>query len=208
MSVRAVEEAISRRARAVLGHAVHVDVVPGSLDLDAQLGSRLRRLPAVFVAFMGGQQRATNGVMLDADFVVLVVTGGVAETSRRESEGVGAIPILERLLPALHGHRIDGVGSLVLRSVANLFAPDLDTRGITIYSAAYTVPVPMEMTDDPAWTATIGAPAPVDGRGAPLPGLETIHGDWSVPGAVAPTADLPLAEPLATETVALPGADR
>lgn len=190
MSVSAVQDAILARAAQVLGAVAHYEALPASLDIEGQLGARLQKLPAVFVAFMGGAQTEATGVVVDADFVVLMVTGSASEAVRRAGK-IGAIPILERLVPALHGLRVDGAGSLNFQSVANLFSPALDAKGITIYSAAYRIRLPLTLIDDPAWS---------------LAALETLHADWVTDAPVDPDATLPLPSATAADTVTLPGA--
>ncbi len=193
MSVSVVQSAILARAEEVLGANLHYEALPASGDLDAQLATRYRRLPAVFVTFLGGDQIPATGVLLDANFVVLVMTGGVREADRRDgnARSPGAIPILERLIPALHAFEVPGIGGLTLVSVANLFAPAFDEKGLTLYSAAYRIRLPLELTDDPAWQ---------------LAPLETIHADWVADAPVDPSAALPLADGNATasDTVTLP----
>lgn len=178
MSIAAVETAILSRARAVLGSAVvQYDTAPASIEIEAQLAARLKRLPAVLVAFLGGSQRDSTAVLLDASFAVVVLTASTSEKERREGSArrAGAIVLLEALLPALHAYVVPGIGSLTLGAVSNLFSPAFDERGITAYSATFAIRLPM-LPPDPA----------------DLMPFLTLHGDFKFQGSADPAAPLPL----------------
>jgi len=176
MSITLVQDAIIARAKQVLGAAIHYEALPATADLDAQLAARAKRFPAVFVAFLGGPAIGGDTVLLDAEFAMLVVTMGASEATRREGKQ-GAVTILERLVPALHGHIVADIGSLSLASVTNLFAPALDEKGLSLYAASYRIKLPMELDADPANN---------------LAPLTTIHADWQLARPVDPAAPLPL----------------
>ncbi len=180
-SVSAVQTAILARAKQVLGDKLHYEALPATADLDAQLSARAKKLPAVFVAFFGGQMIGGNEVVLDAEFGVLVVTQAVSERDRREGSArmLGAVPMLEVLVPALHGHVVPEIGSLGLTAVTNLFAQALDEKGLSLYAANYRIKLPMALDADPA---------------DELDDLRHIHGDWMIDRPVDPDAPLPLSD--------------
>lgn len=145
-----VQDAMLARAKQVLGTSIYYEALPATADLDAQLAARSKRLPAVFVAFLGGPMIGGTEVLIDAEFAALVVTEGSSEILRRGGK-LGAIPVLEQLVPALHAYVIAGIGSLTLASVTNLFAQALDEKGLSLYAASYRIKLPMAVNDDPTW---------------------------------------------------------
>jgi phage gp37-like protein len=149
-----VQQAMLDRLSAVLGPGLAYEALPASIDLGTQLSLRHTRLPAVFVAFLGGDNDGGNQVHLESEFGVFVVTAGASEKGRREGgpgRSSGALAILQRLLPALHAHVVPEVGSLTLRSVVNLYSEALDKAGLTVYSASFHIMLGLEMEGDPAW---------------------------------------------------------
>jgi phage gp37-like protein len=148
------EDCIVAAIKTLLGNKVKdVASVPASLSAE-ELVDRLRLAPAVYVGFLGGDDVSTDtNTILAAKFAVYALTENAAgEKARRRGDGsplgIGAYDIIEAVLPTLNGMSITagappapvpGAGTLYLEQVFNLWAEELDRKGVSLYSAAFKV---------------------------------------------------------------------
>ena len=165
MSIAAAEDWLIAVCKDELGSAVSVIGGPGTWD-----GAYLKKLlteglPAVVVAFDGGEAVASTSLTLDATWMLYVVTGwaGKDEEFRRRGDAAtkGAYVILTELADRLHntnmGERqfsangspianaeaIDGFGHIRVASVTNEWAGELDRAGVAIYAIELTQQLPL-----------------------------------------------------------------
>lgn len=148
-----VEDAMIERCRRVVGDNVKtIEDLPGGWTPQL-LRAAMRQVPGIYISWGGGRgDSQVSEATMAARYVAYVVTGhasGQRERRRGNSRQVGAYELLERIVPALHQLTIDGVGSLALQSVDNLYSDQLDKQGVVVYGAAYrlamTFPAPFEL---------------------------------------------------------------
>ncbi|SDK31994.1 phage protein Gp37 [Billgrantia gudaonensis] len=136
-----IEDAIVERCQVVVGeHVKTIADLPGRWN-DKTLRAALRQVPGIYVAW-GGARGDGNLTQPAANsrYVVYVVTGhasGERERRRGNARQVGAYELLERVVPAVHGLSVKGVGSLALESLDNLYSDLFDKEGVVVYGAAY-----------------------------------------------------------------------
>jgi phage gp37-like protein len=160
--IGATEDAIVARIRELVGSQIStVETLPGVLDID-ELKRRRRPSPAIYVAFLGGDPRGENELVIDAEFGVFFLTQGSREDVRRRGDETrstdagslrtgGAYSLMQAVAPYLHGFVVKGAGGLTCTAMHNLFAEALDAEGVSLYSASFRVPVQLqritELTD-------------------------------------------------------------
>jgi phage gp37-like protein len=157
MGIKNVEDKIIEQLTAALTvggqlKVRQVDSLPGDWDAD-MLRRLLRMAPAAFVAFMGGPVTAAHSARLDAQWAVIVVTGhasGEAARRRGDSQEIGAYEILERIVPKLHGFKIEDEGTLNISEISNLYSGTLDKQGVAVYAARFrllmAMPADLDLT--------------------------------------------------------------
>ena len=154
--------------------------IPHNFDV-AELAMRLRGAPGIYVCFLGGPAQEETSAAIDADWALYFLAQGAGgEEQRRRGPG-GAYQLLRLVIPEVHGMVVEGVGSLSLGAVHNLFNEQLDRLGYSLYSAAFKLPMlfpPLEAKDllalvhaDWTWRRQL---APPGGQGsaeseAPIP---------------------------------------
>lgn len=179
-----VEDAMAERCRKVIGkHVSTIETLPGNWD-DNTLKAARRQVPGIYIAWSGGSATPGNRAALNSRYAVYVVTGqasGERERRRGNNRQVGAYEILERIVPGLHGMAVDGVGSLLLERVDNLYSDRADKDGIVIYGAVFTM------------KQTFGAALDADG----LANFATFHANSKVPAG--PDTETHLTLPTAAE---------
>ncbi|PWG62857.1 phage protein Gp37 [Spiribacter halobius] len=155
-----VEDAIIARCQTVVGQYVKsIEDLPGRWD-ERTLRAALRRVPGIYVAWSSARAEGNaNQPRASARYVVYVVTGhasGERERRRGNSRQVGAYELLERVVPGVHGLTVDGVGTLALESIDNLYSDRFDKEGVVVYGAAYrlamTFPPPLDVNTLDAFT--------------------------------------------------------
>lgn len=150
-----IEDAIIARCQQVAGeHVKAVEDLPGRWD-DKTLRAALRQVPGIYVTWGGarGEAKASQATATSR-YVVYVVTGhasGQRERRRGNVRQVGAYELLERVVPAVHGLTVEGVGSLALETIDNLYSEKFDKEGVVIYGVAYRLtlqfPAPFDVND-------------------------------------------------------------
>ncbi len=141
-----VEDAIIERCKLVLGaHVKTVEDLPGRWS-EATLRAALRKTPGVYVAWGGGKSpsNTTNQAAVGGRYVVYVVTShasGERERRRGNDRQVGAYELVERVAPAVHALKVEGIGTLELDSIDNLYSERFDKEGVVIYGIAYRLPL-------------------------------------------------------------------
>lgn len=136
-----IEDAIIARCQTVVGDRVKtIEDLPGRWD-EKTLRAALRQVPGIYVSW-GGARGDGNLAQpaASARYVVYVVTGhasGNRERRRGNARQVGAYELLERIVPAVHGLTVQGVGTLALDSIDNLYSEHFDKQGVVIYGASY-----------------------------------------------------------------------
>lgn len=193
-AIGTVEDAMIAAVKAALGATVKtVESLPAGFDA-AELQRRRRVAPAVYIAFLGGSGLRETTPAIDATFAAFAMTEGAGDESARRRGGavtIGAYEIMEAVAAKLDGLVVDGVGSLVLDDVANLFSDKLDAEGLSLYSASFKIPLAFQRAAPSAlgsfqkFDAQYDIP-PLSGYSGPLP---------------APAADVD-----AEDDVILPGA--
>lgn len=148
-----VEDAVIERCKKLFGnHLKAVKDLPGGWDANT-LRAAFRAVPGVYVAWSGGAATSGNRAGIDSRYAVYVMTGHASgERARRRGDNrdLGAYEILERLVPGLHGLKIEDVGSLQLERVDNLYSDQLDKEGVVIYGVSFALnkmmfPAPMDV---------------------------------------------------------------
>lgn len=137
-----VENAMIERCRELVGDRLKaIEDLPGNWD-DSTLTAARRNVPGIYIAWSGGSAIASSRPMINGRYAVYVVTGHASgERARRRGNNrdIGAYEILERVIPGLHGMSVDGVGTLRLERVDNLYSDKADSSGIVIYGAVFMI---------------------------------------------------------------------
>lgn len=146
-----VESAILAQVGTTLGATVKVkESLGGSWTLDA-LKEAIQKAPGVYVAFLSARGVLGRDGYVDGNFMVYAVTKGPVEPLRRQGTPrvIGAYEIVERLVPALSGLRVSGVGSISVTNVENLFKEATWQLGGAVYGIALSLPnMPMTYQAD------------------------------------------------------------
>lgn len=147
MGILAIEDALLEECKAVLGSRVRtVDSLPGDWD-DAMLTRLASFVPAVYVAFNGGERQASQGQLearIDGRWSLIVVTGHASgQAARRRGDAVqaGAYELLAVLVPRLHGFTVPNEGTLTFVNIVNLYSGSVDSQGLAVYVATFSVPM-------------------------------------------------------------------
>ncbi|WP_422402556.1 phage protein Gp37 [Pseudomonas sp. GZD-209] len=137
-----VEDAMIERCRELVGDRLKaIEDLPGNWD-EATLAAARRNVPGIYIAWSGGSAVTSGRPMINGRYAVYVVTGHASgERARRRGNGrdIGAYEILERVVPGLHGLSVDGVGTLRLERVDNLYSDQGDKKGVIVYGAVFTI---------------------------------------------------------------------
>lgn len=168
--LKQVEDAMIAKLRAALGSSVkEIDTLPAQLD-DAELGRRIRNAPGAYVAFIGGEARSMQPLVIDATFAVYVITASTQEADRRRgsSAQAGAYLILIAAAATLHNHQLKGIGTLECAGIDNLFAEALDAKGVSLYAVRFKIPLTVPEGD------------------ADLADFLNFHADWLLAPHAAP----------------------
>jgi len=196
-----IENAIIGRIKELSGNTLDtVETVPANFDI-AEISARPRRAPAVYVAFLGGTPRSNDDLVVDGNFALYVLQEVGNEEQRRrgvtkivDGEPVrigGAYSVLELIVPEIHNMTVPEAGSLGCTGIYNLFSDELDRKGVSLYSATFSIPMPL-----PRRTSE-------DVAGI----FATFHADWTPqPGPVPAEGPIPLEDgvPIASDHVTLP----
>ena len=163
-----IEDAMIARCRKVVGeHVKTIEDLPGNWD-EATLKAARRSVPGIYIAWSGGPANPGSRAAMTGRYAVYVVTGqasGERERRRGSNRQVGAYEILERIVPALNGLKVEEIGSLLLERVDNLYSDRADQQGVVIYGAVFTIKLTF--------------PAPLDASS--LANFETFHVNSKVP---------------------------
>lgn len=139
-----IEDAMIERCRRVVGeHVKTIADLPGNWDESSFRAAR-RNTPGIYIAWSGGPANPSGRGGMVGRYVVYVVTGqasGERERRRGNSRQIGAYEILERILPALNGLNVEGIGSLLLERLDNLYSDQADQQGVVVYGAVYSIKV-------------------------------------------------------------------
>lgn len=138
-----IEDAIIDRCSQLIGeHVKTIESLPGSWN-DDTLRAAMRKVPGIYVAWSGGTATSSAGrAGINGRYVVYAVTGhasGERDRRRGNKREIGAYEILECVVPGLHGHSVEGVGSLQLERVDNLYSDRADQQGVVIYGASFSL---------------------------------------------------------------------
>ncbi|WP_158704663.1 phage protein Gp37 [Ectopseudomonas mendocina] len=138
----AIEDAIAERCHKVAGAYVStIQELPGAWD-DSSLAEILSDLPGIYINWSGGAAAAGSRALLDSQYGVYIVTGQNSnERVRRRGDAsmVGAYQLLERVVPGLHGLSIEGIGTLQLERLENLYSAQAEQHGVAIYGAFFVL---------------------------------------------------------------------
>src|SRR5665213_361728 len=99
-----VEAAIIAKVKAVCGNAVAAESLPARFSV-AELKTRIRQTPGVFVTFTGGPALDTTDAEINAEFAVhFAMSNARGEEARRlgDVNKVGAYTLMRMVVPSLH----------------------------------------------------------------------------------------------------------
>lgn len=137
-----IEDAMIARCQRAVGTAVTtIQVLPGAWD-DRRLPAILGDLPGIYIAWSGGPGVPGSRALLDSQYSVYVVTGPHSDEQARrrgDANGAGAYPLLEKLVPALHGLSVERIGTLQLERVDNLYSAQAEQHEVAIYGAQFVL---------------------------------------------------------------------
>jgi len=149
MSFAVVEETLKALAEKQLGNAAHVDVLPGDLRDAKALRELVRHAPAVYFAFLGGNEATTgNDLHLKTVWGVYFVTKHANKRDARrlgDKSAIGAYEMMRRILPAMNGLTIEDVGSLTFKRLNNLFSLSVDSESAALYAATFDLPMTLAL---------------------------------------------------------------
>ncbi len=153
-----VETALLNLAAQTLGGTISKPLAIGGNWTTEELQRTLNLAPTVRIAYAGGPVDPESSlVQHEAGWVCYVVTRGVTEESRRLGgpQTIGAFEMLRRLLPALHGHTIAGIGTCQATRVDNLFAESGMDAGGAVYAIRFKLNMAFGGADDRSAAADI-----------------------------------------------------
>jgi len=140
--ISTTEDAIITQLQTVLSNHVRgIETLSGPWTM-AALKRSLQRAPCLRVAFLGGNASNAEDTAIDARFGVYIIAGHATDTQRRRGTAsvMGVYDMLELAVPALNEFNISGVGSLILKSVAQTFTEQTLQLGGAVYSAIFSIP--------------------------------------------------------------------
>lgn len=108
-----------------------------------ELKRTLSAAPTVRLAYGGGPLDPESSLAdHKSEWVYYVVTGGPTEESRRRGgpQTIGAYAMLKRLVPAIHGRTLSGIGTASAYKVDNLFAETGLDAGGAVYAIRFRLP--------------------------------------------------------------------
>jgi phage gp37-like protein len=119
-----------------------IETIPGGWTLDT-LKRMLQGAPGVYISYLGGGIKdSVNSVFNDGRFDAVVVVDSAKELERRRGtkSQIGAYQIVEIIAPALHNLTVNGVGTLKVTNINNLFNESTFELGATIYAVQCQCP--------------------------------------------------------------------
>ncbi len=112
-----------------------IDELPGRLT-DQILDRWMTVTPAIYVAFVGGREAGDyQDATFNANWVVYVVTN-----PKNDERVIGPDDILNIIVPLLHGHTFDDVGTLRASRIDPLFSIKKDKKSIRVHAVTLTIP--------------------------------------------------------------------
>lgn len=141
-----VEDHLVAETKALFGQKLKVvDSLPGDWDAD-MLKRIIISAPAVYLAFTGGPRIKENNttVGIESRWSFFAVTGHISGTAARrrgDSVQIGAYEIISRILPHFDRHTVPDVGTMELERVENLYNGTIESRGVSIYTALFSLQV-------------------------------------------------------------------
>lgn len=155
MSITAAENALVALVKAhFAGKLKAVESIPSDWDEDT-FRRVLRSAPGVFVSYGGGAVRELGQASHMARFVLFVATTHASgELARRHGDAreIGAYAVIEHLVHLLDGRIIDGIGSVTVTEIQNLFSGPIEKQGAAIYGVVVTLPIQFDPDLEPAPT--------------------------------------------------------
>ena len=133
-------------------------VFPGNLFTHQWMPSRvdrkvwmelIRRTPMIGVGFSGFQKpETTGGLNVISRWMVYAVTqnqSGNEAVLFGDKMAPGQLDLAEVASAVLHGHTIQGIGSIQLIEAANSYVEDYEQAGLSITAIELTVPVDLSL---------------------------------------------------------------
>ena len=151
-----------------------ITTLPGGWTRDT-LTRMLQGAPGVYIAYLGGAiKKECHEACNVGRFDAVIVNASARETDRRRGtqSQIGAYAMVERVVPAVHGLKIDNVGTLTVENINNLFNESTFDLGATVYAIQCTVPMCL----------------PINTSDSDLDDFETFAADYDIP-AFANTAE-------------------
>jgi len=112
-----------------------VDKLPGQIN-EAMVTRFLVHQPAVYFAFIGGNGKGdANEARINASWGCYVITD-----VKQHKNSVSVDQIIDALVPLIHGHTIDGVGTFRCTAINNLFSKKFDEAGAQVHAITFVLP--------------------------------------------------------------------
>lgn len=142
--IATVEDTMTAAAQQALGTGFKVETVPAGITAE-EWGQRLRSGTAVYIAWTGGgvgTWRGTPRILGEFSAYVISESAGKEVIRRRGNpDRLGAYLMIEYLVPAIHDLAVDGIGTLQLDRIDNLYSEQFDKLGIAVYQLAFNIPI-------------------------------------------------------------------
>ena len=151
------EDALLAEAIKAVTHAsgkqlVRVALLPGDIRDPDVLRQVTGAAPAVFLAPLGGPVAGgPDNMQVPFVWSWLFVTNhaaGQQQQLRGDARALGAYPLMQLVLPNIHGMTIPGVGTVSVTKIENLFSARTKSTGISMWAAPCKVKVPMPINFD------------------------------------------------------------
>ena len=142
--------------RVLQSHFPSIESGPGEWS-ESYLRRVLKAIPAVRVAWEGGQARESGELTVDTVWTIYVITGwqGRTEQQRRrgDAKAIGAYRACELLAPILHNSVIpapDGCGGDRIRvaDIRNFWTGEIDKVGVALYGIGLKIPLALDPDDE------------------------------------------------------------
>lgn len=140
-----IETDLVETTKALFANTLRVGALPSAMNVGL-LKAMIPTAPAVYWAFLGGKRSRAGGdpARIDGRWVAYIITRHVGNTDARrhgDQTTIGAYEVIKRLVPAIHGHVIQDVGSLDLADVNNLFSMQLEeSYKAALYAISFSLP--------------------------------------------------------------------
>ena len=150
--IETAEDWLVSECERVLGSVFRsIEAGPGEWS-DAYLARLISEMPALRVAFIGGEARNNSFLDLESAWMIYIATGwsGQSEKDRRRgrSGAIGSYRAASLLAPWLQGTVIPDVGGVSVVAITNLWNGMLDRKGLSLLSIRLSIPINLDTQID------------------------------------------------------------